>query len=61
MIAIVGASGNTGSVVAETLLGRGEQVRVIGRDAGRLVRFTSQGADAFTAAATDACPFVPTS
>jgi uncharacterized protein YbjT (DUF2867 family) len=54
MIAVVGASGNTGSVAAETLLSQGEKVRVIGRDAGRLARFTAQGAEAFTAEATDA-------
>lgn len=54
MIAIVGASGNTGSVVAEALLGRGEKVRVIGRSGGHLTRFTKKGAEAFTADATDA-------
>ncbi len=54
MIAIVGANGNTGSVVAETLLGRGERVRVIGRSGGHLTRFTKKGAEAFTADATDA-------
>ena len=46
MYAIVGASGNTGGVVAERLLQAGQKVRVIGRDAGRLERFTSRGADA---------------
>ncbi len=54
MYAITGASGNTGSVVAEKLLARGEKVRVIGRDAGRLARFVSKGAEAFTADLTDA-------
>jgi uncharacterized protein YbjT (DUF2867 family) len=54
MIAIVGASGNTGSVVAEALLGRGEKVRVIGRSGGHLTRFTKKGADALAADATDA-------
>jgi uncharacterized protein YbjT (DUF2867 family) len=54
MYAIVGASGNTGSVVAEKLLARGEKVRVIGRDAGRLARFTSRGAEAVTADVTEA-------
>jgi uncharacterized protein YbjT (DUF2867 family) len=32
MYVIVGATGNTGSVVAEKLLARGEKVRAIGRD-----------------------------
>ena len=54
MYAITGASGNTGSVVAEKLLARGEKVRVIGRDAVRLARFVSKGAEAFTADVTDA-------
>ena len=54
MIAIVGATGNTGSVAAETLLAKGEKVRVIGRVAGRLARFTQKGAEAFAANATDA-------
>jgi uncharacterized protein YbjT (DUF2867 family) len=54
MIAIVGASGNTGGAVAGKLLQAGQKVRVIGRDAGRLERFTSRGAEAFVADATDA-------
>ncbi len=52
--AIVGASGNTGGVVAGKLLEAGQKVRVIGRDVGRLERFTSRGAEAFVADATDA-------
>jgi uncharacterized protein YbjT (DUF2867 family) len=54
MYIITGATGNTGSVVAEKLLARGEKVRVIGRDAKRLERFTQKGAEAFVADATDA-------
>ncbi|HXH48620.1 MAG TPA: NmrA family NAD(P)-binding protein [Terriglobia bacterium] len=54
MIAIVGASGNTGGVVAGKLLEAGQKVRVIGRDTGRLERFTSGGAEAFVADVTDA-------
>jgi uncharacterized protein YbjT (DUF2867 family) len=54
MYAITGATGNTGSVVAEKLLARGEKVRVIGRDAGRLARFVSKGAEASVADVTDA-------
>jgi uncharacterized protein YbjT (DUF2867 family) len=53
MYVIMGATGNTGSVVAETLLARGEKVRVIGRDAKRLERFMQKGAEAFVADATD--------
>lgn len=48
MIAITGATGNTGAPAAEALLAKGEKVRVIGRDAAKLERFTSKGAEAFT-------------
>ena len=54
MYVIMGATGNTGSVVVEKLLARGAKVRVIGRDAKRLDRFTQKGAEAFVADATDA-------
>jgi uncharacterized protein YbjT (DUF2867 family) len=54
MHAILGASGNTGGIIAEKLLSRGQKVRVIGRDAKRLARFANQGAEAFTADVTDA-------
>jgi uncharacterized protein YbjT (DUF2867 family) len=30
---ILGASGNTGSIIADFLLSKGEKVRVVGRDA----------------------------
>lgn len=53
MIAITGASGNTGRVVAESLLAQGEKVRVIGRDAGRLAPLVQKGAEAFVADITD--------
>jgi uncharacterized protein YbjT (DUF2867 family) len=51
---ILGASGNTGSIIAHSLLSKGEKVRVIGRDAGRLQRFVRKGAEAFTADVSDA-------
>ena len=54
MYVIIGASGKTGSVTAEKLLARGEKVRVVGRDAKRLERYTQTGAEAFVADATDA-------
>ena len=54
MYVITGATGNTGSVVAEKLLANGEKVRVVGRNAKRLERFTKKGAEAFVADATDA-------
>ncbi len=51
---ILGASGNTGSIIANSLLFKGEHVRVVGRDAGRLQRFVDRGAEAFTADISDA-------
>ena len=54
MIAIAGATGNTGSIVAEALLARREKVRVIGRDAGRLSRFVERGAEPSVADMTSA-------
>jgi uncharacterized protein YbjT (DUF2867 family) len=53
MYVITGATGNTGSVITEKLLAKGEKVRVIGRDAKRLERFTQKGAEAFVADETD--------
>lgn len=47
MIVITGATGNTGSAATEALLAKGEIVRVIGRDATKLERFTGNGAEAF--------------
>src|SRR5271169_157951 len=51
---ILGATGNTGSIIADALLLRRKKVRVVGRDAGRLERFVRQGAEAFTANVSDA-------
>jgi len=51
---ILGASGNTGSIIADFLLSKGENVRVVGRDVGRLQRFVRKGAEAFPADMTDA-------
>jgi uncharacterized protein YbjT (DUF2867 family) len=51
---ILGATGNTGSIVADTLLLKGRKVRVVGRDASRLRRFVDKGAEAFTAELNDA-------
>jgi uncharacterized protein YbjT (DUF2867 family) len=50
---ILGASGNTGSIIADFLLSKGEKVRVVGRDAERLQRFVRKGAEAFTAELSD--------
>ena len=54
MYAIIGASGNTGKVVAGKLLAHGEKVRVIGRDASRLKQLVHKGAEAVAADVGDA-------
>ena len=54
MYVILGASGNTGSIIADSLLLRREKVRVVGRDEGRLQRFVRKGAEAFTGDVSDA-------
>ena len=54
MYVILGASGNTGSIIANSLLSVGKKVRVVGRDSGRLQRFVDKGAEAFTATVSDA-------
>lgn len=53
MYVILGATGNTGSIVAETLLAKKQKVRVVGRSKERLSRFVSQGAEAVVAEFTD--------
>ncbi len=58
MIAITGATGNTGSIVTEKLLAQGEKVRVIGRDAARLKRFVQKGAEPVIADVTNAAALV---
>jgi|HubBroStandDraft_6_1064221.scaffolds.fasta_scaffold00755_9 uncharacterized protein YbjT (DUF2867 family) len=56
MNVILGASGNTGSIIADFLLSKGQKVRVMGRDLARLQRFVRKGAEAFAAEITDAAP-----
>lgn len=53
MHVITGASGNTGSVVAHTLLDRGKQVRVIARNGNSLRQFVERGAEAAIADLAD--------
>jgi uncharacterized protein YbjT (DUF2867 family) len=54
MYVILGASGNTGSIIANFLLSKGQKVRVVGRDGGRLQRFVHKGTEAFAADLSDA-------
>jgi len=53
MYTIIGASGNTGTVVAGQLLAHGEKVRVVGRDPSRLESLVQNGAEAFVANVAD--------
>jgi len=54
MIVITGATGNTGRPAAETLLAKGEKIRVIGRDQSKLQPFAARGAEAFAGEADNA-------
>jgi uncharacterized protein YbjT (DUF2867 family) len=47
MYVILGASGNTGNVVAKNLLARGQKVRVVGRNAAHLQPLAAEGAEIF--------------
>jgi uncharacterized protein YbjT (DUF2867 family) len=53
MYAITGATGNTGRVIAETLLAKGKKVRAIGRNAEHLQSLVEKGAEAFVGSVTD--------
>src|SRR5258708_8688565 len=46
MYVILGASGNTGSIIANFLLSKGERERLVGRQVGRFHRFARQAAEA---------------
>jgi uncharacterized protein YbjT (DUF2867 family) len=54
MYVILGASGNTGSIIGDFLLSKGKKVRVVGRDARRLRRFAGKGAEVFAGEMSDA-------
>ncbi|HEX3854692.1 MAG TPA: NmrA family NAD(P)-binding protein [Polyangiaceae bacterium] len=53
MFVITGATGNTGSVAAETLLAAGKQVRVVVRDAAKAKALAERGAEVVTADLSD--------
>jgi len=53
MFAIAGVTGNTGSVVAETLLAQGKKVRVIVRDAAKGESWRAKGAEVVIADLSD--------
>lgn len=54
MITILGATGKTGSRIAELLLDAGEKVRVFARSADKVKALAKRGADVATGDATDA-------
>jgi uncharacterized protein YbjT (DUF2867 family) len=54
MFVVMGAGGNTGHIVANNLLTRGQKVRVTGRNSTHLQPLTSKGAEAFIADVSDA-------
>jgi uncharacterized protein YbjT (DUF2867 family) len=54
MYAVLGATGNTGAVVAKKLLDMGERVRAVGRDAFKLGPLTELGAETVIADVHDA-------
>ena len=54
MYVVLGASGNTGHIVARNLLAQQKKVRVVGRNAAHLQPFAAQGAEVFVGDLTDA-------
>lgn len=58
MYVITGATGNTGSVIARTLLAQGQTVRAIGRSADRLGPLAAEGAEPFVCELTDSTALV---
>jgi uncharacterized protein YbjT (DUF2867 family) len=54
MYVILGASGNTGHVVASSLLSSGKKVRVVGRNPDHLQFLAAKGGEVFAADLTDA-------
>lgn len=53
MYVVTGATGNTGKLIAQTLLSWGNKVRVIGRDKERLQSLVEQGAEPFVGSLDD--------
>lgn len=53
MFIVTGATGHTGSVVAQTLLAAGKQVRVVVRDAAKTTQLRALGAEVFVADLAD--------
>ncbi len=58
MFTVFGASGNTGSVVAESLLAEGEKVRVVARARDKVQGLADKGAEVFVGDVLDASSVV---
>jgi uncharacterized protein YbjT (DUF2867 family) len=54
MYVVTGATGNTGTLIAQSLLSRGKKVRVIGRNAARLQSLVALGAEPVVGSLDDA-------
>ena len=54
MYTVLGATGHIGSVITKVLLEKGEKVRVVGRQGGKLQQFVSKGAESLVADVLDA-------
>jgi len=54
MYVVLGASGNTGHIVAKNLLARQQKVRVVGRNAAHLQPLAAKGAEIFVGDVSDA-------
>jgi uncharacterized protein YbjT (DUF2867 family) len=54
MYVITGATGNTGKIIASTLLEAGKKVRIISRDAEKAKELTDKGAELFIGDSSDA-------
>jgi len=53
MYVITGATGNTGKIIASTLLDAGKQVRIVARDAEKAKDLTEKGAELFLGSTND--------
>ena len=57
MFTVFGANGNTGSVVARTLLERGAKVRVVARSPAKVAALAAAGAEVVAGDVEDAASF----
>src|SRR5881396_2049500 len=58
MHVVTGATGNTGKVIAETLLAKGRKVRAIGRNPEHLRPLVEKGTESFVGSVTDGSAMV---